>query len=1270
MSTNNNGVVFYNVSINEFTHFHELQGLDTERCDFFTVVNREVFATCNNGLFSINVDTKRVNQHLNNQGVFEDYTSAFNTIASDEQGRIWFVGDTDLLYYYQPETLSLVQVDTGDTSFLGKAVLSFDTSERLWISAEDKVYLVERVDDNYRFSMVEQDVKHRPFFSVAEDYEGNIWFGGDTLLTYDSVNKKISYPYAMYPLLVNSKKNISDPIVDIASNEKGQLFVLSEEGVTSLTRYKDAISYLALGGKPRSYIEYMFNYGEGTPVFNINEQVLLYDDSTSKYIVAEGFSSLFKERYKVELMERLDNDTLIFVDSASRVYLAETNKSEVAELDMRKLGLPLVPNETQRNNVSSIILHENNNVIVSLLNDSSGIYRGTLDGEFDLIYPEVKVYSSLLASNGSVFFSVLDLGVLEYTKDKNWVVWNSLSDSRVSYSHCLIEGKNARIWTCDVNNGLGYLDVERKTIRYLDSEKIGGMTNLNGMVEDDEGYLWVIGNKGVVRYSPEDGSHILLGKESGISDNSFKDKGIYKISDGRLVVSGYNFNYLINTKLINPLLNNRLEAPLTAEIVETKITTKGGTTKESLPFMKSDLENNSFDVSYEDFLISFHFGVNDFSERNRLKFEYRLLGLDDEWLIAENGTATFSTLPAGEYSLETRVIDGLSHSVQPITRLPIKVHPPYWLTWQAYVLYVFLALISFYGVYRYRVLQLTRVNLQLEKAVLSRTQELTERTSELSESHTQISNLLAQKESLFANVSHEFRTPLTLILGPMSQLRPKLADDSDIQQFDMMQRNTKRLVQLVEQILELARLDTAVESPKQIYAIDSALGILVNSFKPLAELKSQEIVFTNHCSGGLELTADALEKILYNLLSNAIKYSPEGGTITVTGEQANNQYRLSIQDTGYGIPEDELETIFERFTRLEKTSEQLGSGLGLAVVKELVQANEGKIEVESELSKGTTFTVTFPLLSDFNENEATPLSDKLLALDSASELVTQTVNSSLALDTDSKSKESSKPVLLIIEDNQDMQTYIKQPLDSDYECITANNGQQGIDMAVEHIPDMILSDLMMPLKGGFEVVDHLRANELTAHIPITLLTAKGDDNSRLTGWQKTVDDYIAKPFNVEELKLRLSRLLTVRDIVKKRVTQQLGLQHNQEVDVTNEEEQPTLTFNSKRDEQFYNKLMQVIEDNYTDSQFGRPQAADALAVSERQLNRKLSAIVEYNFAELVRKHRLEKAKQLLLEGHQIGEVAYDVGFTSPSYFSRCFKAEFGLSPKELINRSL
>ena len=254
-----------------------------------------------------------------------------------------------------------------------------------------------------------------------------------------------------------------------------------------------------------------------------------------------------------------------------------------------------------------------------------------------------------------------------------------------------------------------------------------------------------------------------------------------------------------------------------------------------------------------------------------------------------------------------------------------------------------------------------------------------------------------------------------------------------------------------------------------------------------------------------------------------------------------------------------------------------------------------------------------------------------------------------------------------------MQTYLEQTLDGDYECIKAGDGQQGIELALEHIPDLILSDLMMPLKDGFEVVEHIRNNDLTAHIPVVLLTAKGDDKSRILGWQKAVDDYIAKPFNAYELKTRLSRLLVVRDIVRKRVTQELSqnfvveegeLAHD--TAVSDEERKTLLTFSSKRDEQFYTKLMTIIEENYTDDQFGRSQAANFLAVSERQLNRRLNSIVDYNFSELVRKYRLQKSKELLLEGHRIGEVGYSVGFTSQSYFSRCFKAEFSLSPKQFL----
>jgi DNA-binding response OmpR family regulator len=435
----------------------------------------------------------------------------------------------------------------------------------------------------------------------------------------------------------------------------------------------------------------------------------------------------------------------------------------------------------------------------------------------------------------------------------------------------------------------------------------------------------------------------------------------------------------------------------------------------------------------------------------------------------------------------------------------------------------------------------------------------------------------------------------------------------------------------------------------------------------LAEFKGQKIVFLSNCQGGLELTADSLEKILYNLLSNAIKYSPRGGTIIVTSEQVGNQYGLSVKDTGYGIPEDELENIFERFTRLEKAAEQLGSGLGLAVVKELVQVNNGRIEVSSKLNEGTTFRVTLPLISDFDKTQAIKVTDVSLTLSPSVEFF---VNEADDLKEEKiAAVKDSKPVILIVEDNKDMQTYIEQTLEDDYQCIKAGNGQQGIELAVEHIPDLILSDLMMPMKDGFEVVDHIRNNELTAHIPVVLLTAKGDDKSRIIGWQKTVDDYIAKPFNSYELKTRLTRLLVVRNIIKKRVTHQLNQNiikdENRQTD-DNIKSDSVSTFMNKRDEQFYTKLMAVVEENYIDDQFGRSQAASVLAIGERQLNRRLNSIVDYNFNELVRKYRLQKSKELLLEGHRIGDVGYSVGFTSQSYFSRCFKAEFSLSPKQFL----
>ena len=1130
-----NGVIQFDPLTHEFIQFNQETGLDFNQCLFATLLVDTLYVTCIGGVYAINTSTQDVSEILTSSNLYNVHETAFIEVISDKKGSLFLIGVDKKLYKYIPDTKLIETIELGDINLGRITTLMVDSNNTLWMSTESGEYNLKETSSGYNISHIETDIQHDQFLSIFEDGDGDIWFGGDVFLKLQKNSNKLIYAPFISPIF-SKRPNIS--IIGITEGPNGELYLLSPAtGIISLLKITQAVSNLTDSDEQYlNTIQSLEKLDNNSFLLNFYwaNKLVHYNSTTDKINV------ITEESLDIDDFQIISESEVLFAEAKTGLHKISLSDSKIQKIDSEHLGLP----STSQNRIGTINVDNKGDIYISISGPGIGIYKGNLKEGFEKIYSDIDVYSSLVGRNSNMFFATRYNGVKEYTKDKHWRHWSAPKNiGRAPYTRCMVQDKNGIIWLCQSRNGLAYLDELTQSIKYIDRSYTAGSDVIRSIVPDIQGYLWVATSQGLVRYDHENKASIVLGKEHGFFDSDF-DFSSSQHSIDKIILSGKYINYNINTTFVNEQLNTRLQQKTEVQIVDMQVSRRGSslTQRRKRDLEKSIEESRPFNLLYEEFLFTLEFAVNNFIEKEQFSFEYRLLGLNDQWAHLSNGenSITYTTLPSGNYTLEVRTVDYRSNAKQPITRLSIKVLPPYWLTWQAYIIYAFCVLLSFYGIYRYRTRQLTKANIQLEKAVETRTQELTERsnelterTSELSQSHAQISSLLAQKESLFANVSHEFRTPLTLILGPMSQLRPKLADDSDIQQFDMMQRNTKRLVQLVEQILELARLDTAVESPKKIYAIDSALGILVNSFKPLAELKSQDIVFTNHCSGGLELTADALEKILYNLLSNAIKYSPEGGTITVTGEQVNNQYRLSIQDTGYGIPEDELETIFERFTRLEKTSEQLGSGLGLAVVKELVQANEGIIEVESELNKGTTFTVTFPLLSDFDESEAKPLSDKLLALDSASELVTQTVNSSLALDTDSKSKETNKPVLLIIEDNQDMQAYIKQSLDNEYECITANNGQQGIDMAVEHIPDMILSDLMMPLKGGFEVVDHLRSNELTAHIPITLLTAKGDDNSRLTGWQKTVDDYIAKPFNVEELELRLSRLLSVRDIVKK-----------------------------------------------------------------------------------------------------------------------------------------
>lgn len=505
------------------------------------------------------------------------------------------------------------------------------------------------------------------------------------------------------------------------------------------------------------------------------------------------------------------------------------------------------------------------------------------------------------------------------------------------------------------------------------------------------------------------------------------------------------------------------------------------------------------------------------------------------------------------------------------------------------------------------------------------------------------------KSRFFANISHEFRTPLTLIRGPLQQIE----EEANLQnknenatvsvqsrKIQTMRRHADRLLELVNQLLDLSRLDSG-KMKLQIAKGDvmQVLKTLAASFESMAERK--QIHYRVHFpdqSPVCYFDKDKLEKIVTNLLGNAFKYTPEKGTVSFIAEIDEQRLRMAVEDSGAGIGKKELDKVFDRFYQAEG-NEDKGSGIGLALVKELADLYRGQISVSSEPGKGSRFRVSLPINHSSFKNE------ELLYAETEKE----TSNDSIIIETTS----SSLPILLIVEDNTDLRNHIYEIVQDQYRVLQAVNGKQGFEMAVQEIPDIIISDVMMPLMDGFTLAQKLKKDERTSHVPIILLTAKAGQAHKIEGLETGADDYLTKPFDYKELLTRLRNLINQRKLLRKKFAGDIILKPS-EVSV------------NSADENFLSKVMLAIEENMGEEDFGVEELAKKVAMSRSQLHRKLIALTGQSPSEVLRNTRLLRAKELLQKKAATpGEVAYRVGFNSHTYFSKCFKEEFGVSPSEV-----
>lgn len=522
----------------------------------------------------------------------------------------------------------------------------------------------------------------------------------------------------------------------------------------------------------------------------------------------------------------------------------------------------------------------------------------------------------------------------------------------------------------------------------------------------------------------------------------------------------------------------------------------------------------------------------------------------------------------------------------------------------------------------------------------------------------------------FTNITHEFRTPLTLILAPIATMSEKISDPRLSQQLNIMKKNGRRLLTLVNQLLDLSKLESGNlklnVAPGNIISIIKGVTM---SFQSLAESKQIELLVNSEAREPiLYFDQDKIEKVLSNLLSNAFKFTPPGGRIQVIVQSpaiAKNKdlkeyLQIIVKDTGKGIPADKAAHIFNRFYQADDSlvREYEGSGIGLALTKEFIDLHHGSIEVFSQETKGTEMVLRLPMGKEHFIAAGIKVQDKIEDSFLQEEENTLPIISGNDDFNEGTSPDQQKPIVLLIEDNADVRQYIKEILMEHYTVIQAADGEAGVEIAGEQIPDLILSDVMMPKMNGYQVCKILKNAEKTSHIPIILLTAKASIESKLEGLQTAADDYLTKPFVSGELLARVHNLIQSRKKLREKFRGQIILK-------------PSEIVSSSIDEVFLNRLMKIVEENMGDDLFGVERLSDKMGMSRSQLHRKLNALIGKGPSQLIRSFRLNRAHDLLkVNATTPAEIAYTVGFSSPSYFSKCFREQFGYTPSDIPGNSI
>jgi signal transduction histidine kinase/DNA-binding response OmpR family regulator/sugar lactone lactonase YvrE len=822
---------------------------------------------------------------------------------------------------------------------------------------------------------------------------------------------------------------------------------------------------------------------------------------------------------------------------------------------------------------------------------------------------------------------------------------STISNNFVS---CILEDAQGTMWVGTQGGGLNKFNRSDETfIHYQESD---GLPNnvIYGILEDNNGNLWMSTNKGIAKFNPNTETFTTYDHEDGLQGDEFNHWAYFKSRDGTMRFGGSNgfsvfrpdsfpHNYVIPKITFTDFQLQHKPVPV------------GYDKKTDRVILNSSIsETERIELNHDDNVISFEFAALDFHSPANNEYAYKMENFDKDWTFttAERRFVSYTNLDPGEYIFRVKASNNDDVWNETGASLKITVAPPWWETWFAYTIFGILLVFLILGVRTY----------DLKRQRLNHELELEHKHAEKLEEIDHI------KSHFFANISHEFRTPLTLILGPIDKIMGKTTDEFIIKQSKLIKRNANRLFNLINQLLDLSKLDAGkLELQASCNNLVLFVKGVITSFEEIAERKDITLKVKSE-NEHIETYFDRekMEGILTNIISNALKFTPEGGSIIVTINQADkNLVEIKVRDTGIGISNEELPKLFDRFYQVDSshTKESEGTGIGLALTKELVELHQGWISVSSKLGEWTEVLIRLPLGKAHLEDhqiikEVKPIHKKTTDFENG--FITMPEKQIERTDD----HHLDRTVLLVVEDNADVREYIKESIGDEYDVEEAINGEQGVRKAEKLIPDLIISDIMMPKMDGNELTRVLKQAENTSHIPIILLTAKSEQESKLESLETGADDYLTKPFDVKELRIRIKNLIDMRRKLQEKFSNGEYLPKCEEKTLSGIEER------------FMCKVVEVIEGHLSEEEFSIEEFSNEAGMSRSQIHRKLKALTGKSPSQYIRLVRISKAKEMILEQEQnISEIAYSVGFSSPAYFTRCFKEEFGYPPSDLLKHN-